>query len=1708
LLSVNSIFGWALGLLCSTCAQAQVITTVAGTNIRFPSQAISALNAPLRQVRGISADTKGNVFAVDPMNNVVAQIATDGTLTVVAGNGIAGFSGDGGAAVNASLNFPNGVAVDAAGNLYIADTFNYRIRKVSNGIITTIAGNGTGGFSGDGGPAINASLQTPYGLTVDGAGNIYIADTYNYRVRKITAGVINTIVGNGVAGYSGDGGSATSASLYQPLSVAVDSAGTLYIGAVSTGVRKVTGGIITTVPIPAGFGQAVAVDPAGALYVASGTQILKVSSGKTVTVAGNGSSGSLGDGAPAISASLSEAYGVTVDSVGNLYIADTFNQRVRKVNSSGIITTVAKGGQTGDGEPANSSFLFQPWGVAVDSSGNLFIADSGNNRVRKVSGGIITTVAGNGNAGFSGDAGLAVNATLNGPRDVAVDGAGNLYIADSSNARVRKVSGGVITTVAGGNFAGDLGDGGPATSASINPESIALDAANNLYISDIANSRIRKVSAGIITTIAGNGTPGYSGDGGPATAASIDPIIGGIAVDSAGNVFVADSMNNRIRQVSGGMITTVAGNGAGGFSGDGGPATNASLDYPSSVRVDAAGNIYIGDYLNSRIRRVTNGTITSVAGGGTGGDGGPALGASFAVFGLAVDASGDIFIGDVVNNRVREVLNAVSYRVTPPNLTFTAAGGDPVLLNQTISLSSAISGLAFTASTNAPWLTVNPTSGTIPAQVRVSVDASTLSESIYQSAITIAVSGATPATTTIPVTVNLASQAPTPIISANPANINFSFTQGASASTAQLTISTAAPGPFSFAATASTSTGGNWLQVSAGNGSVTAGSPTSLIVSAIPGSLTVGTYSGSISVSSPNTGQTFTVPVAMAISAPPQKIVLSQLGFTFTAVAQGGTVLPQALGILNTGAGTLNWTATASTLPPASGWLSLSASSGTVNRPFLDVSYTNVIVSAGSLSPGDYYGQIQVSAVGASNSPQTALVVLRVLPPGSNPGPDVRPTGLTFTSVSGGQNPGSQTVTVGNLTANPITFGSAVAYVGGASWIEYLPTDATIFPSAPAQVVVQPDFTSLGAGVRRAALTLAFDDGSIQTISILSVLAPPGAALAERSGVNGRAASGCSPAKLLPQFTQVGFGSKGTVPVGYPAAIAAYIVDDCGNPMTSGSVVVSFSNGDPPLSLLSLQDGNWTASWQPLNASANVTLTLNASQPDLGLVGSRQSDPLSAQQGSQSPPILSAAPQGVGTLTGGAFAPGDLILLQGSSLADGQARSVATPLKQQLAGASVVVGGRILPLLYADPYQVVGLIPLDVPVNTSQQVILLRDNVVGLPTPLIIATTHPAILTKDGSGLGQGLIYKANGATTTLADVNNPVQAGDTVVIYCTGLGLTDTSGNASNPVAVSFGGLPARVTYAGVALAQSYPPGGAPTLLSLVSASLGGLYQVGATVPAGASGSAVSISLSSAGQISQSGVTLAVVGPGGGTTPTISSIVTAGGFGDIAENDWIQISGSNLAPPSVGQNGMTWDNAPDFVSGRMPTQLGGVSVTVNGKPAFVYFVSASQVNALTPLDGTLGPVQVVITSAGVASPPFTANMRNAAPSFPLFGATNYIVATHSDYSLLGPTSLSSPGYSFSPAKPGETILIYAFGFGLPSTQLVNGASSQVGPLPALPGIQIGGLSATVAAANVISPGLYQFNVVVPSAPDGDNAVTCIYAGQSSPAGEMLTIQR
>jgi uncharacterized protein (TIGR03437 family) len=419
------------------------------------------------------------------------------------------------------------------------------------------------------------------------------------------------------------------------------------------------------------------------------------------TVAGNGSQTYSGDGGPAASAGLYNPSNVALDAAGNLYIADTGDCLIRKVSPAGTITTVAGvesdgvsicGAYAGDGVPATSALLNVPQAVAVDASGNLYIADTGNDRIREVStAGIITTIAGGGGALTDGVP--ATQAELIGPYDIALDAAGNLYIADAGTNRIRRVpADGTITTVAGtlttGFEPGYAGDGGPATRALLSsPSGVALDATGNIYIADTGNDAIRKVSTnGTITTVAGKqlfpgiGDGGYAGDGGPATSAELfGPA--GVAVDAAGDLFIADTRNQRIREVlANGTITTVAGNGTPNYSGDGGPATAAELYTPNGVTVTASGGVYIADTGNGRIRLLTSATqlLPAVGAGGVVNSGsytaqGVAPGALVSIFGT--NLAGSTSSGNTIPlPTALSDVTSVTFNSIPAGLYFVSSG--------------------------------------------------------------------------------------------------------------------------------------------------------------------------------------------------------------------------------------------------------------------------------------------------------------------------------------------------------------------------------------------------------------------------------------------------------------------------------------------------------------------------------------------------------------------------------------------------------------------------------------------------------------------------------------------------------------------------------------------------------------------------------------------------------------------------------------------------------------------------------------------------------------------------------------------------------------------------------------------------------------------------------------------------------------------------
>ncbi len=675
-----------------------------------------AVEASLSKATWLAANAAGDVYVSDgdPVQNRVRVIRSGGGIEAVAGSGSWGFSGDGGSATSAMFAGVGGIETGDDGTLYLADTYNDRIRAVdTSGMITTIAGSSEdcpcvdhgGGFTGDGGPAVEALISLPRAVTVDRTGQVYFIDFGNHRVRKIDrAGVITTVAGNGddgcgsgsCQGGKGDGGPATEASLRHPFDLAVDDDGNLFISEpLNDRIRKVA--------------------PDGTIS----------------TFAGTGTPGFSGDGGPAAAASLKLPTGLEVDRSGNLFIADTQNNRVRRVDSTGTIRTIVGDGYgttgaandqhpgpcldqggcggrfQGDGRSASAASLWYPKDIAV-SNGSMFIADSWNFRIRRVDpSGIITTVAGNGRYSFAVGA-SPTTAAFDRPRDITFDSDGDMLIADRDNNMVRKVTAtGRVVTIAGDGYkkceARDAyvcegrftGDGGLATEASLNlPGGVATDEEDNVFIVDGYNHRIRRVDPdGIISTIAGNGandsvgrcfgrlgSQGQDvGDGRPATDVCIDPFT--IAVDDHGDVYFYDASSLRIRRIdaSSGIISTYAGNGdpSLAFYGDGGPATEASIGNVFGLTFDGAGNLYLGAIDHSRVRKITpDGTIDTIAGNGDprySGDGGPATDAAIGwPADISVDRHNNVFINDFRGS------NAWPVRMVAPDGTIgTVAGPCP-----------------------------------------------------------------------------------------------------------------------------------------------------------------------------------------------------------------------------------------------------------------------------------------------------------------------------------------------------------------------------------------------------------------------------------------------------------------------------------------------------------------------------------------------------------------------------------------------------------------------------------------------------------------------------------------------------------------------------------------------------------------------------------------------------------------------------------------------------------------------------------------------------------------------------------------------------------------------------------------------------------------------------------------------------------------------
>ena len=1398
----------------------------------FPGDGKPALNAPLGQLTAITLDAAGNPVVAINNDCIVARIQADGILRVVAGNGFCGLtfltSGDGGPATSAGIFGPRALAFDAQGNFYVQTTA--QVRKITpDGIINLFAGfSGVQtGFSGDNGPATLARLRAGSGVVADSAGNVYIADAGNHRIRRVAPdGTIGTVAGTGTAGFAGDLGLATNARLNSPNGLAFDGAGNLYVADAGNGrIRKITpDGIITSITQVISV-TSVTVDTAGTVYVGGTNVIYKVAAGATTATVFGGDPNTKafsGDGGPAANARFQDQQYVAVDRSGsNLFIADSGNARVRKVGTDGIIRTIAGNGKyrySGEGVAALTSPLSLPFGLAVDAEGAVYFSERDGHRVRKVKNGILTTVAGIGTPGFSGDGGPANAAQVNGPQGLVFDTAGNLYIADSGNGRIRKItSAGNITTLA----------------TIDSPMALTFDAAGNLYIARSTCCVSRFDTGGRLVNFAGNGTKGFSGDGGPAITAMLNSP-SGIAVDRAGNVFIADSNGDRIRKVNPqGEIST--------FLGDG----TFSLGFPTALRFDAAGNLLIASHIGGTILKATpTGALSILAGGGPSdqlGDGKLATEASLPIPNeMAFDAAGNLYIADEYNYRIRVIpATRPTLQVAPSNVSFAAAsGGAPV--TKSVTVTGSLTGLDFAVAVDTGgkgnWLTVDGSAASTPRVLSLTADPANLAAGTYTATVTIAPAVATPAKLTVNVTF-VVGAAQAPLLATDVPNLSFTFPRGAAASSSSLRVLNLGGGTINFTASAPAVSGGSFLTISPATGKLTPGKPVTLAVTANPAGLAAGAYTATIRIVG-DAGGTIVIPVVMTVSNLTQALRLTQTGMSFTAVAQGGVVPSQTFGVVNVGTGVLNWTASTSTLAGGPNWLQIDtragASNATAAAPQIAVS-----VNQAGLAAGNYYGLVRINAPTAANNPQVVTVFLEVLPAGSDPGAMVQPQELVFNAIAGAQPPGAQALLVYSIGAGAKTF-----VTGRADGFSVLvaPHEGALDPSLPSRVLIQPA-AKFAAGTSTQILNFQFSDGRVQSVKI-TVIATPGAPSSNQfdGGASARAAGGCTATRLVPALTSL--GSSFAVSAGWPVALSVRVIDDCFNPQVNGSVTVSFSNGDAPVALAPLNDGTWQATWTSGRSTASgVTLRVEAVDSKQGLSGSREVD--GSLRSDKDPPAFTQGSIGSAALPVSyqPLAPGSFVSIFGSRLADGFEAAKSLPLPQQLGNTQVIVAGEIAPLHFVTEGQINFLVPYSINTNTPQQVLIQRGLTYSQPVSVDFAAAQPGIFLSGGNAI---VVAVRSDGTQFLVTPSAPAQAGDVLVIYSAGLGPTDIPvaagsqtpvdrlANTATPVTVTIGGTTATVLFAGLTPGSS------------------GLYQVNAVVPAGVSGAAVPITLTVAGQTSR----------------------------------------------------------------------------------------------------------------------------------------------------------------------------------------------------------------------------------------------------------------
>ena len=794
--------------------------------------------------------------------------------------------------------------------------------------------------------------------------------------------------------------------------------------------------------------------------------------------------------------------------------------------------------------------------------------------------------------------------------------------------------------------------------------------------------------------------------------------------------------------------------------------------------------------------------------------------------------------------------------VSPTALTFSYRQGDSALpLPSDISVfgASAATTCTVTVSSDANWLAVDKASGQTPFTLTASVNAGVKNlapnppaNPTYTGQVSITCSNATPATNTA--AVNLVVAAPNPVLSVTPPTLNLAAVQNGAPIQGQITISNTGGGTLQFS---TTSTGGGCITLGNSSGSAAFDQP-ALLPFTVASGLPPGVCTEQVSVQGSN--QTATVSVTVVVTPQLHSIRLSQTGLQFTVAANNTSIPSDSFAVLNTGQGSMTWNIKATTLSGGSTWLTVTPTNGSSNAQDPAPPLVTVTVDPSQLSPGQYYGSISVMS-DAPNSPQIVSVLLNVVQNGTVP--IASPSGLIFV----GPNPPPQQITIVNSTGNQISFTSTHVTDDGQNWCTPSPTNGTIGQGQNSSIAVQANVSALPPAVRKCTLTLAFSDGSVQTIQIASANTGGASTTSANSSIAGfnalKPEASCSPTQLTLEFISPVLRSNFTVAAGDAVSVQVQAKDSCGNPLTiNGSVFVTFTGETQSIPAMSQQGGGvWATTWVPSNGrtrSVTATATAFSGTPGENFLNA-QVAVTGTVTGQTAPSAASSAVavNAASYLSPGQAAPGSFVSIFGSQLATGQAAG-ALPLPCQLSDSQVLVGSFCLPLQYASDTQVNAVLPLSLISNTIQHLVIQRGATQSFPVDITITDEFPGIYAVSQDGTGQGVIV--NGVTNIVADANAPVTAGDVVTIYCTGLGQVDNPPPDGQPAPLqplsNTLGKP-TVMVGGVASQNVSFSGLAPGFV--------GLYQVNAQVPPGVQTSGAAPVTITIGGITSNIVTIAI---------------------------------------------------------------------------------------------------------------------------------------------------------------------------------------------------------------------------------------------------------